>query len=391
MSQPVGSCDAPLRNVRHHAKQVDPNPFSAKREHVDTMKQPGSGISMPDSVPSGIAISAADLTKTYTFHQQSPGLMGALRSVVRRKYETRLAVDRITFSIGTGEIVGLLGPNGAGKTTTLKMLTGLLYPTEGDLDVLGYRPFDRKTGYLRRIALVMGQKSMLWWDVPAMESFLLHKEMYGLSDATFTESVDELATMLDVENLLRVPVRKLSLGERMKMELIAALLHRPEVLFLDEPTIGLDVVAKARVRVFLAEINRLRGVTILITSHDMDDIEALCNRVMIVNHGRIAYDGGLPDLVRSVQPRKLIRATYDAAIDPGNLGPGIGITAIEGDAASGQVVSLEVSRERMSDILERLPRLGPLVDLSVADADVEEIIHDLFASGFGAPAKGDCA
>ena len=391
MSQPVGSCDAPLRNVRHHAKQVDPNPFSAKREHVDTMKQPGSGISMPDSVPSGIAISAADLTKTYTFHQQSPGLMGALRSVVRRKYETRLAVDRITFSIGTGEIVGLLGPNGAGKTTTLKMLTGLLYPTEGDLDVLGYRPFDRKTGYLRRIALVMGQKSMLWWDVPAMESFLLHKEMYGLSDATFTESVDELATMLDVENLLRVPVRKLSLGERMKMELIAALLHRPEVLFLDEPTIGLDVVAKARVRAFLAEVNRLRGVTILVTSHDMDDIEALCNRVMIVNHGRIAYDGGLPDLVRSVQPRKLIRATYDAAIDPGNLGPGIGITAIEGDAASGQVVSLEVSRERMSDILERLPRLGPLVDLSVADADVEEIIHDLFASGFGAPAKGDCA
>jgi ABC-2 type transport system ATP-binding protein len=230
----------------------------------------------------------------------------------------------------------------------------------------------------------MGQKSMLWWDVPAMESLLLHKEMYGLSDTAFAESIDELATLLDVQDLLRVQVRKLSLGERMKMELLAALVHRPEVLFLDEPTIGLDVVAKARVRAFLADVNRLRGTTILITSHDMDDIEALCSRVMIVNHGRIAYDGGLSDLVQSVQPRKLIRATYGSPIDAGRLGGDVEVVSIDGDHASDQVLSLEVTRDRMSDVLELLPRLGSLLDLSVADADVEEIIRDLFAGGMTA-------
>ena len=351
-----------------------------------------------------LAIEATNLTKTYTFHTQAPGLIGAFRSVLRRKTATRLAVDRVSFAIGQGEIVGLLGPNGAGKTTTLKMLTGLLHPSGGEVRVLGYQPFDRQTEYLRRIALVMGQKTMLWWDVPAMESLLLHKEMYGLSDAVFTESVDELATLLDVQDLLRVQVRKLSLGERMKMELLAALVHRPQVLFLDEPTIGLDVVAKARVRTFLADVNRLRGTTILITSHDMDDIEALCSRVMIVNHGRIAYDGGLADLVQGVQPRKLIRATYGAAIDlrvakdllvwtsdleghdTREFSTSLEMTKVEGDDESGQVLSLEVTRDRMSDVLEVLPRLGPLIDLTVADADVEEIIRGLFAADIGAEA-----
>lgn len=339
-----------------------------------------------NDVPAAIAIAATNLTKTYSFHKQAPGLLGAFRSVLRRETETRLAVDSVSFTVQRGEIVGLLGPNGAGKTTTLKMLTGLLHPTGGEIDVLGYRPFDRQTEYLRRIALVMGQKTMLWWDVPAMESLLLHKEMYGLSDALFTESVDELAILLDLQDLLRVQVRKLSLGERMKMELLAALVHRPQVLFLDEPTIGLDVVAKARVRTFLADINRLRGTTIVITSHDMDDIEALCSRVMIVNHGRIAYDGGLADLVQSVQPRKLIRATYGAPVDPRQLGEDIAIVTGEGDDQSGHVLSLEVPRDRMSDVLEFLPRLGPLIDLSVADADVEEIIRELFAGDIGAEA-----
>ena len=369
------------------------------------MMQEDAGIAVPSAVPSrsasspycvtdrvstcdpaDVAIAATNLTKTYTFHKQAPGLLGAFRSVLHRQTETRLAVDQVSFTVQRGEIVGLLGPNGAGKTTTLKMLTGLLHPTGGEIDVLGYRPFDRQTEYLRRIALVMGQKTMLWWDVPAMESLLLHKEMYGLGDALFTESVDELATLLDVQDLLRVQVRKLSLGERMKMELLAALVHRPQVLFLDEPTIGLDVVAKARVRTFLADINRLRGTTIVITSHDMDDIEALCSRVMIVNHGRIAYDGGLADLVRSVQPRKLVRATYGAPVDPRQLGEDIAIVAGEGDDQSGHVLSLEVPRDRMSDVLELLPRLGPLIDLGVADADVEEIIRELFANDIGAEA-----
>jgi ABC-2 type transport system ATP-binding protein len=320
-------------------------------------------------------IVAADLTKTYTFHQQRAGLGGALKSLVKRRYETRLAVDRITFGINRGEVVGLLGPNGAGKTTTLKMLSGLLYTTSGELEVLGHTPSDRKHDYLRRIALVMGQKTMLWWDVPAMESLLLHKDMYGLSTAEFERNVAELAELLEVQDLLNVQVRKTSLGERMKLELLAALVHGPEILFLDEPTIGLDVVAKARVRSFLAEVNRLRGTTILVTSHDMDDIEALCSRVMIIDHGRLQYDGALDELVRTARPRKLVRATYATPVDGGRLRALDGVTAVE---VSGQTVTLEADRERAGEVMEQLTRLGPLVDLDVADADIEEIMRDLF-------------
>ncbi len=320
-------------------------------------------------------IAAQDLTKTYTFHQQRAGLGGALKSLVRRKYETRLAVDRVTFSIGRGEVVGLLGPNGAGKTTTLKMLSGLLYTTSGDLQVLDHTPSDRKHDYLRRIALVMGQKTMLWWDVPAMESLLLHKDMYGLSTAEFDRNVAELAELLEVGHLLNVQVRKTSLGERMKLELMAALVHGPEILFLDEPTIGLDVVAKARVRSFLADVNKLRGTTILITSHDMDDIEALCSRVMIIDHGRLQFDGGLDDLVRTAQPRKLVRATYAAPVEADRLTGLDGVSAVE---VSGPTVKLEADRERAGFVMEQLTRLGPLVDLDVADADIEDIMRDLF-------------
>jgi len=335
--------------------------------------------------PSPVIV-AQDLTKTYTFHQQKAGLLAAIRGLRHRTYETRLAVDSISFTVAPGEVVGLLGPNGAGKTTTLKMLSGLLYPTSGTLEVSGFRPSERNVEYLRRIALVMGQKSMLWWDVPAMESFLLHKEMYGLGDAKFRSSVDELATLLEVDALLDVQVRKVSLGERMKLELMAALLHRLEIVFLDEPTIGLDVVAKARVRTFLGEINRLRGTTILITSHDMDDIEALCSRVMIVNHGRIAYDGGLAALVHDIQPRKLVRAVFaepvgEAALAGLATADALGIEP--GDIAfedAGRVIRLEVHREHLSDVLERLPRLGTLLDLGVADAEVEDIIRDLFTA-----------
>ena len=324
-------------------------------------------------------ITATNLTKTYTFHQQQSGLLSALKSVLKRTTETRLAVDAIDLHVHSGEIVGLLGPNGAGKTTTLKMLSGLLYPTSGHLDVLGFTPSERDVEYLRHIALVMGQKTMLWWDVPAMDSFLLHKDMYGLGDQEFNTSVDELAELLDVEDLLRVQVRKVSLGERMKLELMAALLHRPEIVFLDEPTIGLDVVAKARVRAFLGEINRVRGTTIVITSHDMDDIEALCSRVMIINHGQVEYNGGLQDLVRDIQPRKLIHVSYvDPVLDLAALDAlGVGEENRLADEDN-RVFRLEVSRDQLNDVLEVLPRLGTLVDLGVADADVEEIIRELF-------------
>jgi ABC-2 type transport system ATP-binding protein len=324
-------------------------------------------------------ITVSHVSKTYSFHRQEPGLRGAIRAVMKRQSETRVAVDDVSFTIAPGEVVGLLGPNGAGKTTTLKMLTGLLHPSGGTITVLGHEPFRRHASFLRRIALVMGQKSMLWWDVPGMETMLLHKEMYGIPDATFTASVEELATMLDLHDLLRVPVRKLSLGERMKMELMAALLHRPDVLFLDEPTIGLDVVAKARVRGFLAEVNRSRGTTIIITSHDMDDIEALCERVMIIDHGHLGWDGSLSDLVREAQPRKRIRAVYAGPVDVLHLPAEVEIIGQVGDGAGGAEVSLEVARERLPGVLEVVPRLGPLVDLEITEADVEEIIRDIFS------------
>jgi ABC-2 type transport system ATP-binding protein len=330
--------------------------------------------------PGEPVITASSLTKTYTFHRQGSGLLAALGSLARRETETRLAVDAIDLTVRAGEVVGLLGPNGAGKTTTLKMLTGLLHPTGGRLDALGFVPSRRDVEYLRRISLVMGQKTMLWWDVPAMDTFLLHKDMYGLPDGAFRGSVDELAAMLDVGDLLGIQVRKLSLGERMKLELMAALLHRPEIVFLDEPTIGLDVVAKARVRAFLAEINRARGTTIVITSHDMDDIEALCERVLIIDHGRIEYDGGLSDLVRDVQPGKRVRVAWAEPV--GDLGP-LGALGIDpGSRRSeddGRVLRLEVPRDCLPAVLEILPRMGALVDLEVADADVEEIVRDLFS------------
>lgn len=331
------------------------------------------------AAPASPVISAINLTKTYSFHQQGSGLLVSLKGVLKRKTETRLAVDAIDLTVRAGEIVGLLGPNGAGKTTTLKMLSGLLYPTSGELQVLGFTPSKRDVEYLRRIALVMGQKSFLWWDIPAMDSFLLQKDMYGLNDTEFRTSLDELATMLDVEDLLNVQVRKTSLGERMKLELMAALLHRPEIVYLDEPTIGLDVVAKARVRSFLQEINRTRGTTILITSHDMDDIEALCSRVMIINHGQIEYDGSLSRLVHDVQPRKQVRVNYaDPVVDLDRLGvlDSKVITCAADD--DGLVWRLETPRDLLGDVLLILPRLGAMVDLSVTDADVDEIIRDLF-------------
>lgn len=325
-------------------------------------------------------INAQTLTKTYTFHRQRPGLLGALRGAIRRRYETRLAVDRLDLVVRPGEVVGLLGPNGAGKTTTLKMLSGLLHPTAGELAVLGFEPARRQRDFLRRIALVMGQKTMLWWEVPAMETMLLHKEMYAIPDAEFQDSLAELSELLDVGHLLGVQVRKTSLGERMRLELMAALLHRPDVVFLDEPTIGLDVVAKARVRAFLAELNRVRGTTIIVTSHDMDDIEALCSRVVIVDHGRIAFDGELAELVRATRPRKVVRATYASRVDADRLATvreQVDLPAVD---HADDVLRLEVNRAELGTLLEALPRLGPLADLDVSDADVEDIIRELFSA-----------
>jgi ABC-2 type transport system ATP-binding protein len=333
--------------------------------------------SRPEADAPDVVIRARNLTRHYIFHTQAPGLLAGLRSVLHRESQTRVAVDGVDLTVRRGEVVGLLGPNGAGKTSTLKMLTGLLHPTSGELKVLGFTPFERKVEYLRRIALVMANKSHLWWDVSAIETILLHKELYAIPDDIFRVRLDAMAEMLDVENLLGVQVRKLSLGERMKCELIAALIHDPDIIYLDEPTIGLDVVAKARVREFLAQLNRESGTTILITSHDMDDIEALCPRVVLIDHGRVGYDGRLDTLVREVQPRKLVKATFAGPVESaGLLAAHPTATVYPSDATD--LLDLAVEREELSDVLATLARIGRLVDVDVTDAEVEAIIKEVF-------------
>lgn len=242
-------------------------------------------------------ISARNLTKQYHIYKKEEGLAGAVKSFFKRTYETKTAVEKISFDIEQGELIGFIGPNGAGKTTTLKMLSGLLYPTSGSVSVLDHTPFQRKPAFLKQISLVMGQKNQLWWDLPPMDTFLLNKEIYEIPDKAFTQRVEELSDLLDVKDILHVQVRKLSLGQRMKCELMAALLHQPKILFLDEPTIGLDVVVQHKLRNFIKEYNKKYNATILLTSHYMRDVKQLCDRVIVINFGRIIYDGNLDRLM----------------------------------------------------------------------------------------------
>src|SRR6266849_1768689 len=255
-------------------------------------------------------IDAQGLTKTYRVFQKKPGLLGALRGLFRREYKEVRAVDGVSFSIEPGEIVGFLGPNGAGKTTTLKMLSGLIFPTSGTARVLGYTPWDRADDFRRSFALIMGQKNQLWWDLPAADSFHLHREIYSIAPHQFNTTLGELIEMFQVKELTRQPVRELSLGERMKMELIAALLHRPKLLLLDEPNIGLDVVAQAAIQRCLKEYNETRGVTMLLTSHYMRDVEALCARVLVISHGQVIYDGQLAKIIAQFGQSKLVKLHF---------------------------------------------------------------------------------
>ena len=236
------------------------------------------------------------LTKTFRVAHKEPGLTGALKGLFKREYRDVHAVQDMSFLIKEGELVGFLGPNGAGKTTTLKMLSGLLHPTSGEAKVLGHVPWKRERAFQQQLTMVMGQRTQLWWDLPAWDSFLLNKEIYEIPKAQFDETVAEISKLLEIEDLLEVPVKKLSLGQRMKAELACSLLHRPRVLLLDEPTIGLDVVMQQKVRQFILEYNKRYHATILLTSHNMDDVAELCSRVLLINHGKLLFDGSLPQL-----------------------------------------------------------------------------------------------
>ncbi|HEY0073947.1 MAG TPA: ABC transporter ATP-binding protein [Abditibacteriaceae bacterium] len=322
------------------------------------------------------AIEVSNLTRSFTTHIKQPGLRGALRGLFHRQYQTKIAVNDISFSIKRGEFVGFLGPNGAGKTTTLKILAGVLHPSSGTAQVLGYVPWKRESPLQKRFSLVLGQKNQLWWDLPAYDSFVLNRDIYDIPQAQFAPKVEELTTLLDLRKLLHVPVRKLSLGERMKCEVAASLLHSPEVLFLDEPTIGLDVVSQVRIREFLRDYNERTGITVLLTSHYMADIEALCKRVLIINEGRAIFDGQLKELANSIAQRRRIRLTLKNT--PG-VGSALALQEIGEDIEiDGLRVGLSVERDQVPQKVSQLLQQFEVDDLTVEDVEIESVIRDLF-------------
>lgn len=315
------------------------------------------------------------LTKSYRVYQKKEGLLESVRGLFHRDYKTIEAVRGISLRVEPGEFVAFLGPNGAGKTTTLKLLSGVIYPTSGTASVMGFVPWKRDMEYRRRFALVMGQKNQLWWDLPAQESFRLHQQIYAIDRTSFDTNLSELTSLLDVQKLLGRPVRELSLGERMKMELIAALLHSPDVLFLDEPTIGLDVIAQRNIQQFLKHYQEERQITILLTSHYMKDVSALCQRVVVIAQGGLQYDGSLSGIIDSFSGSKVIQL---------QLGIEQAASGLErfGEILKTDVprVSIRVPRANVSRVLAEILNTYTVDDVAVEDPPLEEVIASLFHS-----------
>ena len=317
-----------------------------------------------------------NLRKIYRVPEREPGLVASLKSLVKRTTHDVEAVRDVSFAVAPGEMVGFIGPNGAGKTTTLKMLSGLLHPTAGEARVLGFTPWERKAEYLRRISMVMGNKSQMLWDIPPLDTFRVLAEIYHVELADYERTLDELVALLEMEDLLTKPVRNLSLGERMKCELVAGLLHRPHVLFLDEPTLGLDVSMQGRLRRFLAEVNRRSGVTVILTSHYMADLTALCPRVILIHHGQLLYDGALSGLAERLAPFKLIRVTLSRS--DWQFDPPAGINVIEQENGR---LTLRVARSEAPSFTAHLLNTLPVADLSVEDPPIEAVIDQIYQGG----------
>ena len=317
------------------------------------------------------------LSKFYRVHERPPGVWAAARSLISRPKRTVKAVDGVSFRIAAGERVGFLGPNGAGKTTTLKMLSGLLFPSAGRALVAGHVPFDRSPEFLRSIMLVAGQKQQLLWDLPPSETFDLNRAIYGVPRQTYQRTLDELVHLLKLEPLLGKPVRQMSLGERMKCELCAALLHRPKVLFLDEPTIGLDVTMQSTVREFIRRYNEEHGATVILTSHYMEDVAALCPRIIVIDRGHIAWDGALAELVHELHPEKRVSLKLAADVSRGDL-DACGARVVSQD---GREVRLQVAQGELAACISALLARLPVVDLTVEDPPLEEVLSDLFERG----------
>jgi len=317
-------------------------------------------------------ITISQLAKHYQVPEREGGLKAAMASLFNRKFRTVKAVNNISFKIEPGEVVGFLGPNGAGKTTTLKMLSGLLHPTSGEVHVLGYEPFRRSYDYLRQITLVMGNRNQLTWDLPASIRLILQRAVYGIPVDEFKRTRDDFIDLLDLKDLVNKPVRNLSLGERMKMEIVAALLHKPKVLFLDEPTLGLDVTMQRRIRAFIAEYNRRHNATVLLTSHYMADVEALCKRVIVIHHGRILFDGDLSNLVNQFSAYKTLSVTLQ---NPDTELSQYGEVISKDDGR----VTLRVPKAKTSQVTAKLLSDLQVDDLTVEDAPVDDIIDQVFS------------
>jgi ABC-2 type transport system ATP-binding protein len=316
------------------------------------------------------------LARSFSYYKKEAGLKSSLKNLVGRKKLTKDAVKGISFEIDKGEIVGFLGPNGAGKTTTLKMLAGILVPSGGSADVLGYKPWERRKDFKMRISIVMGQKSQLWWDLPANESFQLNKYIYELEEKDFRYTLEELTELLDVKELLGVQVRRLSLGERMKMELIAALIHKPQVMFLDEPTIGLDLISQKKIRDFIRYYNEKMHTTVLLTSHYMDDIEDLCRRSVIINEGRIVYDGELNRVNEIFSGKKVVKVQLSERVERDRLACYGEVKEFDGFNAT-----LEVDRQEIKPICKSILDSLPVMDFNIENIPVEEGIVLLYRKG----------
>ncbi|EKE13404.1 MAG: hypothetical protein ACD_13C00021G0006 [uncultured bacterium] len=321
------------------------------------------------------AIIVDGLVKDFEVTEREPGLTGAFKSLISPKKKIVNALKGVSFSIQPGELVGFIGPNGAGKTTTLKTLSGLLYPTAGFVEVLEFDPWKRNPEFLKQISLVMGQKNQLWWDLPAIETFELNRAIYDIPTRSYNENLKELTELLDVEKLLNTPVRKLSLGQRMRMELVAALIHKPKVLFLDEPTIGLDIIAQQKVRDFIYDYNRKYNATVLLTSHNMGDLINLARRVIIINDGKILYDGAFEDLIMQYAKEKIIKATLSNENNISNLEK---IGKIK--KLSFPEVVLSVPRSAAAVAASELLQNFPVDDLTIEEIPIEEIIRKAFKS-----------
>ena len=322
------------------------------------------------------AIEVSRLTKVFRVPEKLPGLWNAVKSLFHRKFRDVTAVSGIDFTIEEGELVGFLGANGAGKTTTLKMLSGLLHPTSGTASVLGFVPWERRVRFQKQFAFVMGHRTQLWWELPAQETFKLNQKIYEIPQKEFDRTMDELIELLDLKDCMSIPVKKLSLGQRMKAELAVSILHTPKLLLLDEPTLGLDVVMQKKLRQFILEYNRRHRATILITSHNMDDVSELCKRVLLIDHGRILYDGLLRRIVERYAPDKMIRADFAEDVAKSRLERIGSVVEYAGTRAAIEVPRLDVSR-RAAELLAHFK----VADLTIEETPIQEVVRRLFTAG----------